>query len=48
MNTSSYILAGWAVFLVLVYGHIFYDINAPRINFRKRWHQLRDAFTEEE
>lgn len=48
MGTHSYFLLGWLVFLVLVYAHIFYDIHASRIDFRKRWHQLRDAFTEEE
>ena len=48
MSTSSYIIIGWLVFLILVYCHVFYDVKASRIDFRKRWRQLRDAFTEEE
>ncbi len=48
MSTSSYILIGWLAFLILVYAHVFYEVKASHINFRKRWHQLRDAFTEEE
>jgi len=48
MSTTGYILLGWLLFDVVVYLYLIYDIFAPRINFRKRLTQLRDAFTEEE
>ena len=48
MSTFSYIILGWLLFDVAVFLYLIYDIQAPRINFRKRMRQLRDAFTEEE
>ncbi|MBP5513846.1 MAG: hypothetical protein J6Y04_03620 [Bacteroidaceae bacterium] len=48
MSTASYIILGWLAFDVIVYLYLIYDIHAPRINFRQRMRQLRDAFTEEE
>lgn len=48
MSIASYIILGWLAFDAIVYLYLVYDIYAPRINFRKRIRQLRDAFTEEE
>lgn len=48
MCIASYIILGWLTFDIFVYLYLIYDIYSPRINFRKRIRQLRDAFTEEE
>lgn len=48
MNTTLYIIVCWAVFLVLFYTYMFYDIYAERIRLLEKWGKLVNAFTEEE
>ena len=42
------ILIIWAVFVIGVYAHFYYEVKARYINFSEKLTQLRDSLTEEE
>jgi len=41
-------LAGLAVFDLIVYIYMWYDVKADDINLRAKWNKLKEQLTEEE
>ena len=48
MSPIFLLLIFWALFVIGVYAHFYYEVKARYINFSEKLTQLRDTLTEEE